>query len=154
LVAAGIGSRDRLYFRVATPTSICSTARSVSGSVRARCWYVGSGTSPPLGDNVILRGLAPSADNKKLFVNASRELLVIDLESGKVGERLAFDAPQTGVVLAPDGRRAYLAQTVHEGGGAITVVGLAPLRLQGKIHLTDISPWTIALHPRPAVAAR
>ena len=44
---AGRGSRLRAYWRVATPTSMCSTTRRFNGSVCARAWNVGSGTSRP-----------------------------------------------------------------------------------------------------------
>ena len=44
---AGSGSRLRAYWRVATPTSICSTTRRFSGSVWASVCTVGKGTSRP-----------------------------------------------------------------------------------------------------------
>jgi len=47
VTVSGTGSNERPYFRVATPTSICSTARFSSGSSRTNASYVGSRTSPP-----------------------------------------------------------------------------------------------------------
>ena len=47
-MVVGNGSRLRAYWRVATPTSICSTTRRFSGSSLAIARNVGSGTSSPL----------------------------------------------------------------------------------------------------------
>lgn len=41
------GSRLRAYWRVATPTNICSTTRRFSGSLSANVRNVGSSTSRP-----------------------------------------------------------------------------------------------------------
>ena len=43
----GAGSIERTYFRVETPSTICSTARGVSGSASANCSHVSSFTSSP-----------------------------------------------------------------------------------------------------------
>lgn len=102
----------------------------------------------------LIRGLAVSSDAKRLFVNTADALLIVELGSRKITGELALDAPHTGLVLSSDQRRAYLAQTVHEDGGAVTIVLLDPLRVQGKIHLADISPWVIAVQPRAGFAAR
>lgn len=107
-----------------------------------------------LGEASYLRGLAVAPDGKTLVVNAMKKLVTMDLASGKILGSIELDGAHLGVVLSADGRRAYLAQTVHENGGAITAVGLDPLRVQGKIHLADISPWVLAIKPNAAVALR
>ncbi len=43
----GAGSIERAYFRVETPSTICSTARGVSGSASANCSHVSSFISRP-----------------------------------------------------------------------------------------------------------
>lgn len=105
-----------------------------------------------LGAQVLLRGLAATSDGTKLVVDASNMVFVVDLQTGD-HTRLDLGDAHTGASISPDGRRVYLAQTVHETGGAITIVQLDPLRVQGKIHLDDISPWAIAVQPRPAMAS-
>jgi len=47
-IAVPRGARLRAYWRVATPTSICSTTRRFSGSSRVIARKVGNGTSSPL----------------------------------------------------------------------------------------------------------
>jgi DNA-binding beta-propeller fold protein YncE len=106
-----------------------------------------------LGGEHIIRGVAPTADGKLLVVNASKLLFLVKLGSGET-EKIDLTDNHTGAVLSPDGRRVYLAQTIHEGGGAVTIVGLEPLRIQGKIHLDDISPWSIAVQPKAGFASR
>lgn len=101
-----------------------------------------------LGEASYLRGLALSPDGKTLIVNAMKKLVTMDVASGKILGSVELDGAHLGVAVSADGRRAYLAQTVHENGGAITVVSLDGLRVQGKIHLSDISPWVLAIKPK------
>lgn len=108
----------------------------------------------PLGEGLSLRGLAVTPDGARLVVNASKKLLLVDLATSAVLGQVDLGGAHIGAVVSEDGRRAYLAQTIHEKGGALTVVALDPVRLQGKIHLDDISPWVLGLAPRAAVAAR
>lgn len=105
-----------------------------------------------LGAPALLRGLAVSPDGKLLVVNGSDRVFVVDLGRGVVASEVALDAAHTGASIGSDGRRAYLAQTVDGTGGAVTVVRLDPLKVQGKIHLDDISPWVLAVRPQPKLA--
>lgn len=114
----------------------------------------GSTRSIGLGEGVQLRGLALSPDGQRMIVTASKKLFYVDLATARVLGQVELGGAHIGGVFSPDGRRAYLAQTIHEKGGAITVVELDPLRVQGKIHIDDISPWVIGLVPRSAVASR
>src|SRR5947209_2364952 len=45
LTGSATGSSERSYFRVETPTSICVSARSCSGSSTENCFQLGSSTS-------------------------------------------------------------------------------------------------------------
>ncbi|MBI4815440.1 MAG: hypothetical protein HY791_04250 [Deltaproteobacteria bacterium] len=100
-----------------------------------------------------LRGLA-LGPGQQLVVDCTAELLLVDIPSGKVTGSVAIEGTHNGLAVAPDGKRAYLARTIDGDGGGVTVVALDPLRVQGKIHLDDISPWAIAVRPRAAFAWR
>ena len=57
------------------------------------------------------------------------------------------------VSLSTDGRRAYFAKPIHENGGAVSVVQLDKMKLQGLIVTPDISPWVLAVRPQTAYAS-
>jgi len=133
----------RAYFPVEGTPSRILEVDLVAGTSRAIA----------LGGQLHLRGLALSPDEKKLVVNAMRSMVVVDLVTAKVTGSIELGAAHTGAVVSEDGSRVYLAQTVDEKGGAVTIVGLDPLRVQGKIHLDDISPWVIGIAPRAAMAS-
>lgn len=105
-----------------------------------------------LGGASLLRGLAVSPDGARLVVNGSDRLFLLDLARGEPLGELKLEQAHTGAAMSSDGRRVYLAQTVDGTGGAVTVVRLDPLKVQGKIHLSDISPWVLAVRPRPQLA--
>lgn len=112
----------------------------------------GATRSLSLGGARLLRGLAVSPDGTRLVVNGSDRLLVLQLPSGEPLGELSLEQAHTGASMSSDGRRVYLAQTVDGTGGAVTVVRLDPLKIQGKIHLSDISPWVLAVRPRLKLA--
>ncbi len=107
-----------------------------------------------LGEALQMRGLALSPDGRRMVVTASKKVVLVDLVAGAVLGQAELGGAHIGGVISADGRRAYLAQTIHEKGGAVTVVELDPLRVQGKIHIDDISPWVLGLVPHAAVASR
>ncbi|MCK6545160.1 hypothetical protein L6R52_04775 [Myxococcota bacterium] len=94
-----------------------------------------------------LRGLAVTADGKSLLVDAVDDLLLVDLGARALRGTLELGGAHTGLALTGDGKWAFLAQTIHENGGAITVVRLDTFTLHSKIHLDDLSPWALALRP-------
>ena len=101
----------------------------------------------------LLRGLAVSRDGKTLVVNASSKALRIDLASKKVVQEVSLNGNHMDVALAADGRRAYFAKPIHEKGGAVSVVLLDKMKLQGLIVTPDISPWVLAIRPQTAYAS-
>jgi hypothetical protein len=114
-----------------------------------------SGEASPilLGRPYSLRGVAFGAD--RMFVNAGIALLGVDLKTRAVASTLELGAPHTGIAISSDARFAYLAQTVDGTGGAVTVVSLADVKAAPKkIHIDDISPWALAVRPRPELATR
>jgi len=113
----------------------------------------GSARAISLGEPLLLRGLAVTPDGKRLVVNASAVALVVDIASGKVQGKVELGAQHIDAAVGTDGRRAYLAQTIDGTGGAVTVLHLDKLKVQGKIHLGDISPWVLAVKPRTAYAS-
>ncbi|MBI2378737.1 MAG: hypothetical protein HYV07_32380 [Deltaproteobacteria bacterium] len=106
-----------------------------------------------LGAAIRLRGMA-LAPGGRLVIEGSTELIVLELATGHVASSVALEGNHTGIAIAPDGKRAYLARTIDGTGGAITIVALDPMRVQGKIHLEDITPWAIAVRPRASLASR
>jgi hypothetical protein len=107
-----------------------------------------------LGRPLLIRGLALTPDGTKLVVNAMKQLIVLDAVNGRIHAEVELEDAHGGIAMAPDGRRVYLAQTVDGTGGAVSVVRLDPLKVLGKIHLDDISPWVIAVRPHAAYALR
>lgn len=105
-----------------------------------------------MGAPILMRGLGITPDGKTLVVNGSRLALKIDLASGKIAGRAELADSHIGVAISVDGRRAYLAQTIDGQGGAVTAVLLETMKVQGKIHIDDISPWVIAVRPRASFA--
>jgi DNA-binding beta-propeller fold protein YncE len=100
-----------------------------------------------LGRNIPLRGMAVTPDGSTLIINAIREVILVDRTGRAIKQRMELPAPHQGVALSPDGEFAFLAQTIDGTGGAVGIVELAPLSFRGKVHLDDISPWTIAVAP-------
>jgi len=96
-----------------------------------------------------LRGLAMNADGSKLLVNAGIAVLAVDMKTRSIERSLELGAAHVGLSVSSDGRFAYLAQTVDGTGGSISVVALEPFSIAKRIHLTDISPWALAVQPRP-----
>jgi hypothetical protein len=103
---------------------------------------------------MLLRGLALSPDGLRLAINTSQSLVTVELTSGKLTGEIDLAGAHSAIAMAADGRRVYLAQTVDGTGGAVTSVRLDPLKVEGKIHLDDISPWVLAVRPRAAYAGR
>lgn len=101
-----------------------------------------------------LRGLAVTADGKSLLVDAVNELMLVDLGARTLRGTLDLGGAHTGLALSADGKWAFLAQTIHDGGGAVTIVRLDTFTLHSKIHLDDVSPWVLAVRPRVEVATR
>lgn len=106
-----------------------------------------------------LRALAISADRRTLYVNASEELIVVDLASRAPRAAIELDGAHLGLSLSGDGAFAFLAQTIHEvpspggaarTGGAVTVVALGALEVRAKHHLDDITPWALGALPSPS----
>jgi hypothetical protein len=116
---------------------------------------VGSGAvrSFELGARLLLRGLAVTPDGTSLVVDASSLALRVDLATGKVVGRAELEGAHLDAAISSDGRRAYFAQPVHGTGGALTVLRLEDMRVQGRLLLDDISPWVIAVRPPTATAA-
>lgn len=112
----------------------------------------GSTRTISLARPALLRGLALTPDGERLVVNASDKVFLVDVVRAELLSEVALEHAHTGAAMGSDGRRVYLAQTVDGTGGAVTVVRLEPLKVQGKIHLSDISPWVLAVRPRPALA--
>lgn len=108
----------------------------------------GAVTALNLGLNAAMRGLTVTPDGEQLLVDAGLRLLVVDLEKRAVSASLELPGGHIGAALSSDARHLYLAQTIQDTGGAVTVVSLDPLRVAGQIHLDDISPWAIAVRPR------
>lgn len=100
-----------------------------------------------------LRGLAITPNGKTLVVNAGATALRIDLKSKKVSGQVSLEGHHLDVALSLDGRRAYFAKPVHEKGGAISIVLLETMKLQGLITTPDISPWVLTVRPRTAYAS-
>ena len=101
-----------------------------------------------------LRGLAFPSDDRMLL-NAGLFLLSIDMETRALSAGVELGAAHTGLSVSSDGRFAYLAQTIDGTGGAVAIVSLDPaMEVAKKIHLDDISPWALAVRPRPALATR
>lgn len=106
-----------------------------------------------LGRMTTLRGIALTPDGRRLVVNTGKEVLLYDLEARRVAGALEIEGGHAQVAVSSDGRFAHLARTVDGTGGAVTVIGLDPLAVTGKIHLEDISPWALAVRPQPAKPA-
>ena len=101
----------------------------------------------------LLRGIAVSADGKTLVVNASTKALKIELNNPEVIKTVDLGGHHMDVSLSTDGRRAYFAKPIHEKGGAISVVHLEKMKLQGLMVTPDISPWVLAVRPQTAYAS-
>ena len=100
-----------------------------------------------------LRGLAVTPDGKTLVVNAGATALRIDLATKKVTGLIGLEGHHLDVAIARDGRRAYFAKPVHEKSGAVSVVLLEKMKLQGLIITPDISPWVLTVRPHTAYAS-
>ena len=77
-------------------------------------------------------------DGKMALVSdlTSGELVVVDVASRKAIKRVAVGKAVAGVLIAPDGSRAYAAAT---GDNCVTVVDLKSLKVIGKIE-TGVGP--------------
>jgi hypothetical protein len=100
-----------------------------------------------------LRGLA-FAPEDRMILDAGLFLLEVDMKTRAVSGGIELNEAHTGVSISSDGRFAYLAQTIDGMGGAVAIVSLDPLQVVKKIHLDDISPWALAVQPRPEIATR
>jgi hypothetical protein len=92
-----------------------------------------------------LRGIAIRGE--QLWVNAGVALLAIDLKTQAIVKAMELPAAHVGISIASDGRYAYLAQTVDGTGGAVSAIDLDGLLPAKKVHLSDISPWALAVRP-------
>jgi hypothetical protein len=113
----------------------------------------GDSRAMSLERSVRIRGMAATPDGKSLLVNAVGELIVVDLETRAVRSALELPGAHVGLAISDDGKWAFLAQTVDGTGGAVTIVRLDPLAVHAKVHLDDISPWTVAVRPRAGMAS-
>jgi DNA-binding beta-propeller fold protein YncE len=107
----------------------------------------GEASHVDLPNATIIRGLATTPDGRLLVVNTVKEVILVERTGRAITGRLEMAAPHQGVAISPDGKFAYLAQTIDGTGGAVGIVQLDPLAIRGKVHLDDISPWAIAATP-------
>lgn len=108
----------------------------------------GATTAIPLDRGYPLRGVGVSPDGATLVVNVGIGLVVVDLATREITDRIETPDPTTGVSFSSDGRFVYTAQVVDGTGGAVHALSLDPPAHVKKIHLDDISPWALAVRPR------
>lgn len=99
-----------------------------------------------------LRGAAVSPDGRSLFVSSGDHLYAIDLATRSVRGALELGAAHASLALSSDGRFAYLPQTIDGDGGAVRAVDLTSFTLGPKVHLDDITPYTLGVMPKVAFA--
>lgn len=95
-----------------------------------------------------LRGLAVSPDGSVLVANVGIGVVVVDLATGEIRDRIETPDPTSQIAFSSDGRYVYTAQVVDGTGGAIHAISLNPPKHVKKIHLDDISPWALGVRPR------
>ncbi len=74
-----------------------------------------------------------TTDGKRVLISEifGGGLVVLDTESGSVIKRLELGRGASGILVTPDGARAYVALT---GDNAIAVINLATLTEEGRLN--------------------
>ncbi len=97
------------------------------------------------GEQTPARGMAISHDGKRLYTVTGRakNLLSVDIASGKVLASVEVGARPWGVALSPDGTTLF---TANGSSNDVTVVDAASMKAVGRIPVGD-SPWGLIVLP-------
>jgi len=91
-------------------------------------------------------GMTVSHDGKLLYTVTGRgkELLAIDIATGKVAARVEVGPRPWGVAISPDGRKLF---TANGSSNDVSVVDAASMKVTARIPVGD-SPWGLIILPQ------
>jgi YVTN family beta-propeller protein len=93
-------------------------------------------------------GMAISPDVKRLYTvpGRSRNLLSVDIATGKVLASVEVGPRPWGVAISPDGATLF---TANGSSNDVSVVDAASMKVVGRIPVGD-SPWGLIVLPTPS----